>query len=122
MSLKGFKPEIDATLWLSTKVTHSLGASGFITRVEFETKTEAVEVERELETDPDEGITGVVAKWKDVAAKKKKTGQEQVGTAGTLKTLEHIYKSRQAAKRAALHAWKHIEEVREIISENSEHP
>ena len=90
--------------------------------MEFETKTEAVEAEREEEKDPDEGITGVVAKWKDVAAKKKKAGQEQAGAKGQLKMLEHLYKSKQAAKRAALHAWKHIEEVRDIIRENSEEP
>ena len=64
----------------------------------------------------------MVAKWKDVAAKKKKTGQEQAGATGTLKTLDHVYKSKQAAKRAALHAWKNIEEVRDIIRENSEEP
>ena len=122
VTVKGFKPEIDATEWLSVKVTHSFGGSGFTTRVEFETKTEAVEAEREEEKDPDEGITGVVAKWKDVAAKKTKAGQEQAGTTGKLKTLEHSYKSKQTAKRAALHAWKHIEEVREIIRENRETP
>ena len=120
VTVTGFKPEIDATDWLSAKVTHSLGGSGFTTRVEFETKTEAVEAEREDEKDPDEGITGVVARWKDVAAKKKKTGQELAGARGTLKTLEHLYKSKQAAKRAARHAWSHIEEVRDIIHENSE--
>jgi phage protein D len=120
VTVTGFKPEIDATEWLSVKVTHSLGGSGFTTRVEFETKTEAVEAEREDEKDPDEGITGVVAKWKDVAAKKKKAGQEQAGAAGTLKALEHLYQSKQAAKRAALHAWKRIEEAREIIRENRE--
>jgi predicted nucleotide-binding protein (sugar kinase/HSP70/actin superfamily) len=64
----------------------------------------------------------VQAKWKDVAAKKKKAGQEQAGAKGTLKTLQHLYKSKQAAKRAVLHAWKHIEEVREIIRGNSEEP
>lgn len=120
VTVKGFKPEIDAMPWLSTKVTHSLGASGFTTRVEFETKTEAVEVEREVETDPDEGITGVVAKWKDVAAKKKKAGQETAGTAGKLKELDHIYKSKSSAKGAAKRAWQHIKEVREIIREKSE--
>lgn len=62
----------------------------------------------------------MVAKWKDVAAKKKKSGQEQAGATGMLKTLEHVYKSKQAAKRAALHAWKRIEEVLDIIKENSE--
>jgi len=122
VTVTGFKPEIDATEWLSVKVTHSLGGNGFTTRVEFETKTEAVEAEREEEKDPDEGITGVVAKWKDVAAKKKKAGQEQAGTTSKVKTLQHTYKSKQAARRAALHAWKHIEEVRDIIRENSEKP
>ena len=112
------KPEIDATEWLSFKVTHSLGGNGFTTRVEFETKTEAVEAEREGEKDPDEGITGVVAKWKDVAAKKKKAGQEKAGATGTLKTLEHLYKSKQAAKRAVTLAWEQIKEVRNIIQEN----
>ncbi|MGX9776734.1 phage late control D family protein [Janthinobacterium aestuarii] len=122
VTVKGFKPEIDATEWLSVKVTHSLGGNGFTTRVEFETKTEAVEAEREEEKDPDEGITGVVAKWKDVAAKKKKTGQEMAGSKAKLKTLEHIYKSKSGAKRAAKTAWNHIKEVRDIIRENSEEP
>ena len=62
---------------------HNLGGSGFTTRVEFETKTEAVEAEREDEKDPDEGITGVVAKWKDVAKKRKQTGQEMAGSVVT---------------------------------------
>jgi len=122
VTVTGFKPEIDATEWLSVKVTHSLGGNGFTTRVEFETKTEAVEAEREEEKDPDEGITGVVAKWEDVAAKKKKVGQEQAGATGQLKTLEHLYKSKHGAKRAAKLAWEHIKEVREIIRENSEEP
>ncbi|QKY01491.1 hypothetical protein G3257_03900 [Janthinobacterium lividum] len=121
VTVQGFKPEINTTEWLSVKVTHSLGGSGFTTQAEFEAKTEAIEAEREEEKDPDEGVTGVVAKWKDVAAKKK-AGQEQAGATGTLKTLEHLYKSKHAAKRAALHAWKHIEEVRDIIKENSERP
>ncbi|MCX7293597.1 hypothetical protein [Janthinobacterium sp.] len=47
-------------------------------------------------------------------------GPKLAGANGTLKTLEHPYKSKQAAKRAALHAWQHIEEVRDIIRENSE--
>ncbi|MEX0139617.1 hypothetical protein MRBLMS1_000377 [Massilia sp. LMS1-1-1.1] len=83
--------------------------------MEFETKTEAVEAEREEEYDPNESITGVLAKWKEVVAKKKKAGQEQAAAKGTFKTLGHLYKSNQAAKRAALHAWRHIEEVRDII-------
>lgn len=120
VTVQGFKPEIDATEWLSVKVTHSLGGSGFTTRVEFETKTEAVEAEREHEKDPDEGVTGVVAKWKDMAAKKKKAGQEQAGATSSLKTLEHLYQSKHGAKRAAKLEWEHIKEVREIINENRE--
>lgn len=120
VTVTGFKTEIDTTEWLSVKVTHSLGGNGFTTRVEFETKTEAVEVEREDEKDPDEGITGVVAKWKDVARKKQTAGQEQAGAKGNLKTLEHLYKSKQGAKRAAKLAWEKIKEVREIIKENAD--
>lgn len=122
VTVKGYKPEIDTTEWLSIRVTHSLGGGGFTTRVEFETKTEAVEIEREVETDPDEGITGVLANWKDVAAKKKKTGQERAGAAGKLKTIDHLYKTKQAAKRAATQEWERIREVREIIRENREEP
>lgn len=122
VTVNGFKPEIDSTQWLSVKVTHSLGGSGFTTRVEFETKTEAVEAERELEVDPDEGITGVAAKWKDPARKKQKTGEEMAGTTKKLKTLEHTYKSKGAAKQAANHAWQDIQDVRQIIRENSEEP
>ncbi|APA66621.1 hypothetical protein YQ44_00965 [Janthinobacterium sp. 1_2014MBL_MicDiv] len=81
-----------------------------------------MEAEREDEKDPDEGITGVVAKWKDVAAKKKKAEQEQAGATGTLKTLGHLYKSKSGTKRAAKLASDHIKEVREIIRENSEEP
>ena len=90
--------------------------------MEFETKTEAVEAEREVETDPDEGITGVVAKWKDVAAKKKKAGQEHGRRHRQAQDAGASLQEQAAAKRAAQHAWKHIEEVREIIRENSEEP
>ena len=122
VTVQGFKPEIDATEWLSVKVTHSLGGNGFTTRVEFETKTEAVEAEREEEKDPDEGVTGVVAKWKDVARKKKQTGQEMAGSVGNLKTLEHLYTTKQNAESAVKKAWNRILEVRDIIRENSEEP
>ncbi|WP_426088381.1 hypothetical protein [Janthinobacterium sp. PSPC1-1] len=60
VTVQGFKPEIDAPEWLSIKVTHSLGGSGFTTRVEFETKTEAVEAEREDEKDPDASKQSVI--------------------------------------------------------------
>jgi hypothetical protein len=88
----------------------------------FETKTEAVEADREDENDPNEGNTGVVAKCKDVARKKKKTGQEMAGVNGNLKMLEHIYTTKQNADSAAKKAWNRILEVCDIIRENSERP
>jgi phage protein D len=40
VTVTGFKPEIDATEWLSVKVTHGLGGNGFSRRGKFETKSE----------------------------------------------------------------------------------
>ncbi|SMB82380.1 hypothetical protein SAMN05660772_02086 [Pasteurella testudinis DSM 23072] len=34
--LNGFKPQIDSTKWIVTKVTHSIGGGGYTTAVEFE--------------------------------------------------------------------------------------
>jgi phage protein D len=116
--VRGFKSDIDATDWLSLKVTHSVGDGGFTSYVEFETRAEEVEVERESEVDPDEGITGVVAKWRDVVTKK--TGQQISGTAPQLKSLKHIYANKYNAKRAANIAWAKIREVRAIIKENTQ--
>ncbi|WP_417329557.1 contractile injection system protein, VgrG/Pvc8 family [Halomonas cupida] len=39
LTLNGFKPEINATLWLVTEVEHSLGDSGFGTRIRCETRS-----------------------------------------------------------------------------------
>ena len=36
--------------------------------------------------------------------------------------LKHLYRRKQAARRAALHAWKRIDEVPDIVRENSEEP
>lgn len=118
--VKGYKPEIDATEWLSVKVTHSISGSGFTTRVEFETKTEPADAERENEKDPDEGITGIIAKWRDTVTKK--TGEQLAGTRTNAKTLKHLYVSKQGAQRAAKLEWEKIKEVREIIKENSDGP
>jgi phage protein D len=116
----GFKPQIDATEWLAVTVGHNISATGFNSRIQFETKTEPAEAEREVETDPDEGITGVIAKWKDVVSKK--AGEELAGTSDMLKTITHIYTTRQHAKRAVKEMWGQIVEVRNIIAENSDKP
>jgi len=117
VTLSGFKPEIDATEWLSKTVSHSITASGFTSRIEFETKTEPAESERELDHDPEEGITGVRANWKDKA--RAKTGSQLAGKSENVKTLKHTYATKQSAKRAAALEWAKIREVREIIAENN---
>ena len=59
--VSGFKAQINETEWLSKSVTHSITASDFTSHIEFETKTEPAEAERELDYAPEEGITGVKA-------------------------------------------------------------
>ncbi|WP_079218128.1 contractile injection system protein, VgrG/Pvc8 family [Herbaspirillum robiniae] len=115
--VSGFKAQIDATEWQSKTVTHSITGSGFTSRIEFETKTEPAEAERELDHDPEEGITGVKANWKDKASSK--TGIELAGKSENVKTLKHSYATKQSAKRAAALEWAKIKEVREIIAENN---
>jgi uncharacterized protein len=117
--VSGFKSQIDGTVWLSKSVSHSISSSGWTTRVEFETKTEEAETESELQRDPDEGITGVKANWHDKARKKVKAGIEQAGKMDNPKILKRNYTSKQNAKRAAIHEWSKIQEVREIILENA---
>ena len=119
VQVSGYKPQIDATEWLSKSVEHNGSRNGFTTHVQFETKTEAADTERELQNDPDQGITGVKAKWHDNARKKVKAGIEQAGKMDNPKTLKRDYASREAAKRAAIHEWDKIKEVREIIAENN---
>jgi phage protein D len=116
--VSGYKPQIDQTEWLAAKAIHSISSSGLTTRVEFETKMEAAEAERELQKDPDEGITGVIANWKDKVSKK--TGQQVAGEMSNPKTLKNVYSGKQTAKRAAALAWEKIKEVREILRENSD--
>jgi len=118
VSVSGFKPEIDATEWLSKNVEHNINNSGFTTRIAFETKTEEPDTERELQHDPDEGITGVVANWKDKVSKK--SGKQTAGAMSNPKTLQHVYASKASAKRAAKLEWEKIKEIREIIAENAE--
>src|SRR5450830_723050 len=117
VQVSGYKPQIDATEWLSKSVEHNGSRNGFTTHVQFETKTEPAETERELQNDPDEGITGVIAKWKDKVSKK--SGNQTAGALGNPKTLKHLYASKQSAKRAANLEWEKIKEVREIIAENN---
>ncbi|MFJ3046996.1 contractile injection system protein, VgrG/Pvc8 family [Herbaspirillum chlorophenolicum] len=118
--VEGFKAEIDETDWLSKIVTHSIGGGGFTTSVEFETKSEAADTERELDHDPEEGITGVKANWHDKAKTKNTKGTELAGKADNAKTLKRDYATKQSAKRAAVLEWAKIKEVREIIAENNQ--
>lgn len=131
VAVMGFKTEIDSMDWLTSKVTHSISDTGFTTRVELETRTEEAEVEREEQADPDPGITGVIAKWRNVVTKK--NGQELEPTTGAgkhkkplagananPKTLQRIYANRQTAQHAAKMEWAKITERRNIIKENSD--
>jgi phage protein D len=131
VNVMGFKTEIDHQDWLAAKVTHNLSDAGFTTDIECETRTEEAEVEREDQVDPDPGITGVFAKWRNLATKK--TGQAfapstgkgkhvtpVAGATANTKTLKHVYANKQTAARAAKLEWGKIRERREIIKENSE--
>ncbi len=113
----GFKPQIDETDWVAVQITHTISESGFTTRIEAETKTELADNSiEEHETDPDQGITGVVAPWKDKVSKK--SGEELAGTTGNVKKLPHVYAGKSAAQRAAKLEWEKIKERREVIQEN----
>lgn len=116
----GFKPEINATVWLAKSVEHSGSNNGFTTHVQFEIKTEPADTEQELQRDPDEGVTGVKGHWKDPARKKKQAGTEQAGKMDNPKLLKHLYATRQSATHAVKHEWSKIQEVREIIAENND--
>ncbi|AMP13448.1 phage late control D family protein [Collimonas pratensis] len=129
VTVAGFKTEIDHQDWLTAKVTHSISDTGFTSGVELETRSEEAEAEREDQVDPDPGITGVFAKWRDVATKK--SGQEfspssgkgkhaapAAGATVNTKTLQHVYANKQTAVRAAKLEWEKIQERREIIKEN----
>lgn len=118
--VSGFKPQIDKTEWLAVKITHSISGNGFTTQIEAETKTELEDTQRDIETDPDEGITGVTAQWSDKNGKKQKKGEAQAGATGNLKQLQRTYASKQAATRAANDEWDKIKETREYIEENSD--
>lgn len=119
----GFKPEIDATDWVAVQVTHTLSDQGFTTQLQAETKTELADDDIQEEVDPDEGITGVVVKWKSNAKRAKvKSGQERAGEEGNVKTLEKVYAGKVSAKRAAEREWKRIQEVREVIRESLDSP
>jgi phage protein D len=130
VNVSGFKAEIDGMDWIAAKVSHNMSDGGFTSRIELETRTEEVEVEHEDEVDRDPGITGVIAKWRDIVTKK--NGQELEPTTGARKhkkplagantnpkTLERLYANRQSAQRAADREWAKILERRQIISENN---
>lgn len=113
----GFKETIDKGEWLTTKVSHCISKSGFTSRIEMETKTALAEVEREVETDPDEGVTGVLAEWKDQS--RNKSGVEFAGNQGSVKELSHTFSSKQSAQGAANLEWAKITQQREAIAENN---
>jgi phage protein D len=131
VKVSGFKTDIDNMDWLVAKVTHSISDAGFTTRIELETRTEEAEVEREDEIDRDPGITGVIAKWRDIVTKK--SGQELEPTTGARKlkkpvagaevnpkTLPHMYANRQIAQHAAKSEWAKITERRNVINDNAD--
>jgi hypothetical protein len=136
VKVSGFKPAIDAVEWQATRVCHSITKNGFTSRIEMETKTEEAEAEREPQSDPDIGITGVFAKWRDKV--RNKTGTAIAPTTGTRQNRkpvasasnnpkilsasnghEDVYDSKASAQRAADVAWANIVETREIIAENN---
>lgn len=135
--VSGFKPTIDVVEWQATKVCHTISKSGFTSRIEMETKTEQEEAEREPQTDPDEGVTGVIAHWRDKVTNK--SGDVIAPTTGTGKNRQpvlsahdhpkvlsqsnghkNVYDSKASAQRATDLAWANIVETRQIISENNE--
>ena len=58
VTVSGFKAAIDRVDWLTAKVTHGIGGSGFTTAIELETKTEEAEAKREEHT-ASSGETGM---------------------------------------------------------------
>ncbi|MGS0740453.1 phage late control D family protein [Glaciimonas sp. GG7] len=116
--VSGFKAQIDATEWLIVKVASSIGSSGYTQQIELEMKMEAADAEREVETDQDEGVTGVSAVWKDKASKK--SGEVFAGSDHNLKRLQHVYASKQSGQRAVNAAWRTIVDNRKIIEENND--
>jgi phage protein D len=118
VNVTGFKTEIDHQDWLAAKVTHNISDAGFTSEIECETRTEEADVEREDEIDPDPGVTGVIAKWRDKVSKKQ--GEQLAGSRSNPKALMRIYASKQTAARAAKLEWEKIRERRDIIKENSD--
>ncbi|NKI68103.1 phage late control D family protein [Collimonas pratensis] len=116
VAVVGFKTDIDNQDWLTAKVRHSISDAGFTSSIELETRTEEAEVEREDQVDPDPGITGVTASWRDKVTKKQ--GEALAGSRSNVKGLKHVYSNKQTATRAAKLEWEKIRERREIIREN----
>jgi phage protein D len=118
VNVSGFKADIDSVDWVALKVTSNMSDAGFTTDIECETRTEEAEAEREDQADPDPGITGVIAKWRDKVSKKQ--GEQLAGFRSHPKALSHIYTSKQSAARAAKLEWVKIQERRAIIAENAD--
>lgn len=117
VQVSGFKPDIDATDWLAVKLTHNVTpGNGLTSHIELETKTEEADTSpAEPAQDPDKGVTGVTAEWKDKVSKK--TGTEFAGMKGNTKKLSKVYATKFTARRAAKLEWAKITERRELIAE-----
>jgi len=113
----GWKPIIDATEWMTVRVSTRVDAnSGMSQSIELETVAEESD-DSPIEPlgDPDTGITGVTATWQDKISKKK--GEELAGKAGNVKKLSHIYATKYSARKGAKLEWAKITERRELIAE-----
>lgn len=116
----GWKTDIDNTDWIAVKLTHRISVTtGMTAHIEMETKTEEADLSPvEPMTDPDQGITGVIASWKDKVTKK--AGEEVAGVKGNTKKLPKVYATKYSAQHAAKLEWAKITERRDLIKENSD--
>lgn len=93
-SLVGVKEQITETVWLCSKVMHSLSDSGFTT---------SLELENQLADDPDlaalveGGYTGVLAWYREKDGTQKKV---TLGDQANPKRLAHLYASKKSAEKA----------------------
>ncbi|MFZ1180894.1 MAG: contractile injection system protein, VgrG/Pvc8 family [Herbaspirillum sp.] len=116
----GWKPIIDATEWMTVRVSTRVDAnSGMSQSIELETVAEESD-DSPIEPldDPDKGITGVTAIWQDKISKKK--GEELAGKAGNIKKLPRIYATKYSARKGAKLEWAKLTERRELIAESSQ--
>ncbi|HEY7775377.1 MAG TPA: hypothetical protein VIC02_02455, partial [Kineobactrum sp.] len=93
-SLSGIKQEITEVVWLCSRLTHQLSASGY---------TNSLELENQLADDDDlaalveGGYTGVLAWYRDKDGAQRKITE---GDQANPKRLTHLYASKSSAERA----------------------